>query len=798
MIIKEIELKDIRSHRQTTVDFTDGINIITGNTGSGKSSILMALEYALFGKIGEGKEEGKMLLRRGTTNGSISVQFEENGSEYHIKRGLKRTKIGVNNDDSVNEIRKNEEIVDLQNRASDLNNYILNVLKIESDTPLKTFESITYIKQDELKELIFDSGQTKQEYIDQLLQLNKYADTYDTLKDVITLIREETNAKKLEAALVVDENDLIKIESRIDELVSANNDAKKTLEELENELRNAKIRAEQIDSELKFYNGKKNEYTRLSAQKSEKISRIEKLKEDVSRLEKEITVESKNISNIDEKRGDAIEKGLKELEAQRDEKMQAEKSAYKSLYEKKAQEESKMDKLKNLEIEISSLTSEKTKIAEEIKKAENDLKNAEESLLVDELNGRINQLNFNIIELNEEKRAALASKICRICGENITDVGHLEKEYGSRISKYNILISELSEKINQEKRGRTKTAIEKELGILSSRHGDVSKRIGAKTIELTAINLNEIKTLVENDRKLYENLLSEEKLLTNEINRLRSELDTINRIRNEIKELELNKVRKDSLEAEIERLYSELDITVSDLSSLDFKQEELDDIERKQKEASSLVRKLAEDASRLKGNIESRDSELSENRSKLDELKMKIRKRDEFRKETEKRENFLALMDNLRKDIRDIREYVRNKFIKDFKALFQSRFLEIRNESEYMIDIDNDYNVKIVVDNEMLDARALSGGEKTSVALAYRMALSSIAALLGGINKNESLLMDEPTSGLDKEDINALCTCITRINDINQIIIVTHEDTLKNIADNLITITKTAGESSIK
>jgi ATPase involved in DNA repair len=97
----------------------------------------------------------------------------------------------------------------------------------------------------------------------------------------------------------------------------------------------------------------------------------------------------------------------------------------------------------------------------------------------------------------------------------------------------------------------------------------------------------------------------------------------------------------------------------------------------------------------------------------------------------------------------------------------------------------------------VLDAKTLSGGEKTSVALAYRLALSSVASLLGGVGKNEMVIMDEPTSGLDKEDINALTNAITKINDLRQIIIVTHEENMKNIADNLITIRKEGGESLV-
>ena len=69
--------------------------------------------------------------------------------------------------------------------------------------------------------------------------------------------------------------------------------------------------------------------------------------------------------------------------------------------------------------------------------------------------------------------------------------------------------------------------------------------------------------------------------------------------------------------------------------------------------------------------------------------------------------------------------------------------------------------------------------------------------MLGGVGKNELLIMDEPTSGLDKNDISSLADSILKIKDVNQIIIVTHEDSMKVIGNNIINITKSAGESNI-
>ncbi|MCL4398925.1 AAA family ATPase, partial [Candidatus Parvarchaeota archaeon] len=215
MIIKNVVLNNIRSHKSTEIKFTQGINVITGNTGSGKSSILMAIEYALFGKIGEGKEEGKILLRRGESEGDIALTLLEADSEYIIIRGLKKVNGSIRNDDSKNRVIRNGNEIDLQNRASDINEYVCRILKIQSPSPIKSFEAITYIKQDELKSLIFDTTQRKQEYIDQILQLNRYLELSDAIKPVIDEISEESRFKKsiLENRKI--EEDMIKTESKI-------------------------------------------------------------------------------------------------------------------------------------------------------------------------------------------------------------------------------------------------------------------------------------------------------------------------------------------------------------------------------------------------------------------------------------------------------------------------------------------------------------------------------------------------------------------------------------------------------
>jgi len=83
MILKSLKLENIRSYKEQTIEFPLGTTLFEGDIGSGKSTILMAIEFALFGL---GSERGNALLRIGAKRGSVTLRFEVNGEEYEVYR----------------------------------------------------------------------------------------------------------------------------------------------------------------------------------------------------------------------------------------------------------------------------------------------------------------------------------------------------------------------------------------------------------------------------------------------------------------------------------------------------------------------------------------------------------------------------------------------------------------------------------------------------------------------------------------------------------------------------------------
>ncbi|MFA5333417.1 MAG: AAA family ATPase [Candidatus Nanoarchaeia archaeon] len=226
------------------------------------------------------------------------------------------------------------------------------------------------------------------------------------------------------------------------------------------------------------------------------------------------------------------------------------------------------------------------------------------------------------------------------------------------------------------------------------------------------------------------------------------------------------------------------------------------DIQRLENECSIIISKLNELSSKKAG-ITSSNSELMNQMPGLNnELEHKMEKVDEYEKKSAEKNHVklcLDFLNKLRNNIKDIRQIIRSRFLNDFKNSFAKKFEEIRNnDDEYYVEINQDYEpVAYSAEGTEVPINHLSGGEKTSAALAYRLALSDLAGEMNNLMPSELLILDEPTTGFDNDDVKSLPVALSSLSSIPQIIIVTHEALLKEIADNSIDVVKENGFSKI-
>lgn len=107
-------------------------------------------------------------------------------------------------------------------------------------------------------------------------------------------------------------------------------------------------------------------------------------------------------------------------------------------------------------------------------------------------------------------------------------------------------------------------------------------------------------------------------------------------------------------------------------------------------------------------------------------------------------------------------------------------------------------DLKVKKDGVTQNFKSLSGGEQFRISLALRIALSEISSKHGG-SSLEFLLLDEINSPLDRHGTeNLFLNVIKSLETKYKILVITHDDLLKERFDSVLDVTKINGDSSVK
>ncbi|MEE9594452.1 MAG: SMC family ATPase [Candidatus Hydrothermarchaeales archaeon] len=87
MIIETVELKNFRSYKNAVVEFDKGVNVIVGENGAGKTSILEAIDFALFRETPSRVKVNELITRGVESEGlMVALTFQANGRRFRVER----------------------------------------------------------------------------------------------------------------------------------------------------------------------------------------------------------------------------------------------------------------------------------------------------------------------------------------------------------------------------------------------------------------------------------------------------------------------------------------------------------------------------------------------------------------------------------------------------------------------------------------------------------------------------------------------------------------------------------------
>jgi exonuclease SbcC len=174
MKIEIVQLENIRSHVKSTVPFTRGFNCLVGGLGTGKSSVLYAVDFALFGEpLGRSFE---YLLREGADSAKVTVQFSQNGRTYKLIRGLKRRGKGIGQDFEELKLFEDETLL-----ASMKTDAIAEQFKAITGLDKDLYREIVWVRQEHLKELLDATPRERQRRLDELFGLSDYETAWSNI-----------------------------------------------------------------------------------------------------------------------------------------------------------------------------------------------------------------------------------------------------------------------------------------------------------------------------------------------------------------------------------------------------------------------------------------------------------------------------------------------------------------------------------------------------------------------------------------------------------------------------------------
>ncbi len=681
MKLKKIILNNIRSYEYQEINFPEGSTLLSGDIGSGKTSVLLGIEFALFGL--QPGQKGSSILRNGQVQGGVIIEFEVDEKNVIVERKLKKGKT-ISQDYcsiTIDDEKQETSVTELKNKVLELLNYPKEFSKKQNIL----YKFTVYTPQEEMKQIILEDSETRINTLRHVFGMDKYKKILENSSILISKVREEKRIK--EAITINIEQDKLNITSK------------------ENELEEKYLNLSSIEKELFL---KTETRKRAQEEKEEVYKKIEektKLQQEIEKTKFLISTKQDTIFG-NKKQIEQIKVQISELE-----ELQFEDN-----------------KIIELEREISNLRSEKQILNDKNLQVTSKihsltLKNKENELIKDKLD-KIEVCPTCLQDVDPVYKTNVLNKTESDSVENTNKINELSIE--------KVEIQEKIRKLDQDLLFKEKKS--QELKILKIKLQGIQER--QKHLE----TLKKSNSLIEKDIDILE---GQKKLLSNLI-------------------FDLNKY---------DNLYEE-------------KQKGLNDALKEEKFAEIKVAELKREIDVFSRQI----TELKERIKKIEQIKKQVHHLSDLEEWITKR--FISMISIIEKN-------VLTKLKTEFSELFSEWFSMLVSDS-FNVRLSDDFTPIIELQDYEIDYAYLSGGERTAVALAYRLALNQVInSFLSKIKTKNLVILDEPTDGFSDQQLDKMRSVLEQLN-VSQLIVVSHEQKIESFVENIIRFKKEEGLSVIE
>ncbi len=282
-MIHNIELIDFLAHHDTKLDFNNDATVFVGQNGAGKSSIIDAITFSLFGT--HMRKNNKSLIRRGANKALVKVEFSANGKNYKTVRqidakGTLTAQFLEKSGDGFIPIAEGER----KQFGESMTEEVEKVLGIN----FEKLKIASIVQQGELSSIIKAKPKEFKELLNTIIGIDRLDIAVESMKEVLKEFRKNVQNKH-----GFDDTQIELLENKMNEFENEITNSKPMIKKLEEEKKIRESNIIQIEKEIESDSVKEIQLRELRDQKEELVSYA---KDTIKKIQREVMEEERKVN----------------------------------------------------------------------------------------------------------------------------------------------------------------------------------------------------------------------------------------------------------------------------------------------------------------------------------------------------------------------------------------------------------------------------------------------------------------------------------------------------------------------